>query len=279
MDSGPGASDPACGAATYDGHDGTDFRVRTMADMAAGVPVLATASGTVLRVRDGEPDRLVGTEAERGRLDGRECGNGLVVDHGGGWETQYCHLKKGSVSVAPGDTVSKGDRIGLIGASGAAQFPHVHLTIRRNGEALDPFEGRPVGAGCDGEAAPLWDAATAAEMPSSATALLDMGLASGPVTPDDLVAGPPPSVPAADAPAIVLWAWAISLEAGDRILLRLEGPDGVIAENVTEPLDRSKATYAAYAGRRRAPGPGPFRAAVAILRDGKPIIEREKLFA
>jgi hypothetical protein len=232
----------------------------------------------VLRVRDGEPDRLAATDAEAGRLEGRECGNGLVIDHGGGWETQYCHLREGSVPVAPGQTVSKGERIGMIGASGLAQFPHMHLTIRRDGEALDPFTGRPVkGSSCGGEGTPLWDAAAAAQLPSSATALLDMGLAAGPVTTDELVAGPPPPVPP-DAPAIVLWAWAINLEAGDRVALRLEGPDGVIAEDVTAPLDRAKAAYAAYAGRRRPPGPGPFRAAVAILRDGRPIIERQKLF-
>ena len=277
MDASPEAHDPACRSATDDGHDGTDFRVKTMADMAAGTAVLAVAAGTVLRGRDGAPDLFVATEAEAERLEGRECGNGLVIDHGGGWETQYCHLKRGSVSVAPGQKVSKGDRIGEIGASGLAQFPHVHLTIRRDGEALDPFTGRPVGSGCGREGLPLWDETAAAQLPLSATALLDMGLAAGPVTPDDLAASVP-SAPAPNAPAIVLWAWAINLEEGDRIALRLDGPDGIIAEDVTEPLDRSKAAYAAYAGRKRAPGPGPFRGAVAILRDGKPIIQRERLF-
>src|SRR5690242_4252032 len=54
-------ADPFCGAATYDGHDGTDLRVLSMADVARGVPVVAVADGKVLRGRDGEPDRLIET--------------------------------------------------------------------------------------------------------------------------------------------------------------------------------------------------------------------------
>ena len=40
----------------------------------------------------------------------------MIVEHAEGYETQYCHLRQGSIVVAPGDTVSKGDRIGEIGA-------------------------------------------------------------------------------------------------------------------------------------------------------------------
>src|SRR5258708_7432173 len=59
MDAGAGVVDPYCGPATYDGHDGTDLRIMSMADVARGVSVLAMADGTVLRSRDGVPDHLV----------------------------------------------------------------------------------------------------------------------------------------------------------------------------------------------------------------------------
>ena len=49
MDAGPGVTDPFCGPDTYDGHDGTDLRVLSMADVARGVAVVAVADGTVLR--------------------------------------------------------------------------------------------------------------------------------------------------------------------------------------------------------------------------------------
>jgi murein DD-endopeptidase len=46
-----------CGRQTYDGHKGTDFGIPDEQAMAQGVAVLASADGTVLRVRDGQPDR------------------------------------------------------------------------------------------------------------------------------------------------------------------------------------------------------------------------------
>ena len=41
-------------------------------------------------------------------------GNGVVIDHGGGWISQYSHLRSGSVRVHPGDRVSAGQPLGLV---------------------------------------------------------------------------------------------------------------------------------------------------------------------
>ena len=148
MDPGPDAVDPFCGSATYDGHDGTDLRILSLADVARGVPVIAMADGKVLRLRDGEPDRLVLNDDDRKAVASKECGNGLVIDHGDGLEVQYCHLKQGSISVSAGAIVKRGDHVGEIGASGLAQFPHVHVTVRKNGRKIDPSTGNAIGAGC-----------------------------------------------------------------------------------------------------------------------------------
>ena len=51
---------------------------------SAGVPVLAAAPGVVRGTRDGETDRLVRSDIERAAVKDRECGNGVVIDHGGG---------------------------------------------------------------------------------------------------------------------------------------------------------------------------------------------------
>src|SRR3954454_24863756 len=105
-DTRPGeVADPFCGKATYDGHDGTDLRILSMTDVARGVPVLAVADGTVLRGRDGVPDRLVTTDADRAAVADKECGNGMIVDLGGGYEAQYCHMRQGSLTVKPGNAV------------------------------------------------------------------------------------------------------------------------------------------------------------------------------
>src|SRR5262245_50958990 len=50
--------DPLCGKATYQGHDGWDIRVRSLKELDPPTPVIAVAEGTVIRTRDGVPDRI-----------------------------------------------------------------------------------------------------------------------------------------------------------------------------------------------------------------------------
>ena len=134
-DPGPGVLDYQCGGLSYDGHKGTDFRLPTLTDMLRGVDVLAAAPGVVRGMRDGVPD--VGpTETTAGK----ECGNGVVLRHEGGWKTQYCHMKSGSLLVQPGQKVTAGTVLGQVGLSGKTEFPHLHLSLRHDGEVVDPFD-------------------------------------------------------------------------------------------------------------------------------------------
>ena len=105
-DPGPAAQDFMCEGLSYDGHKGTDFGLPSLAAMDAGVTVIAAAPGIVRGVRDEMADRLYSPQDDT--LSGRDCGNGAVIDHGGGWETQYCHLAQGSLTVASGDVVERG---------------------------------------------------------------------------------------------------------------------------------------------------------------------------
>ena len=150
------ARDFRCKGRTYNAHDGTDFAIRDRAVMEQGVTVIAAAPGTVLRVRDGVEDRALTDEGSKRAIAGRECGNGVVLEHDGGWQTQYCHLRRGSIRVRVGERVERGRPLGLVGLSGRTEFPHVHLTVRRNGQVIDPFTGRLQSAGCGGEEKPLW---------------------------------------------------------------------------------------------------------------------------
>ena len=117
-DPSPGAKDYRCGVMSYDGHDGTDFRIPTLAQQRRGVEVLAAAPGMVRGARDGMNDidvRIAGPQS----VKGKECGNGVAVTHAGGWETQYCHMAKGSLRVHPGDHVERGAVLGLVGENPA----------------------------------------------------------------------------------------------------------------------------------------------------------------
>lgn len=278
-DASAGVRDHACGARTYDGHDGTDFRLLTRAH-AAREPgmVLAAANGRVLRTRNDAPDVSV-REAGRAAVAGRECGNGIVVTHLDGYETQYCHLAKGSVRVRPGETVTAGQPIGQVGLSGATEFPHLHLTLRRNGTVVDPF-APALTEGCRPErdaADSLWEESVRAALTYQAGAVLSAGFADGPVT-QETVEAEATRPPDRAAQAMVAFVHAIGLDTGDVQRLTVTGPDGrVFAENHAPPLVRPRAESLLFAGRRRPPegwAAGTYTATFRVMRAGAVAIER-----
>lgn len=273
-DTGPGAHDFTCGPLSYDGHRGTDFALATLADMFEGVSVLAAASGTVRGVRDGMLDILY-TPETASAVEGRECGNGLVIDHGNGWETQYCHLKQGTVAVETGDIVQTGDVLGDIGLSGKTQFPHLHLSVRKDGTHLDPF-GTAEPATCAlsnvGEDQ-LWET----PLPYTPGGLLDIGFSDAIPEYGDIRAGRAKKVLSADAPAIVLFAFAFGSQAGDQMILETNGPDGEVF-NQTVDLDRTQAQFFRATGirLRSVLTPGTY-VGTATFQRGAEVIDRQQV--
>ena len=94
-------------------HRGTDFRGKT------GTRIKAINSGTVV-------------------LTGNLFfgGNTLIVDHGMGLYSIYMHLSKFNVS--KGDKVSKEEVIGLVGSTGRATGPHLHMSVKLKGVSVNP---------------------------------------------------------------------------------------------------------------------------------------------
>lgn len=94
-------------------HTGLDISAKT------GTPIQVVADGTV-------------TFASRNGA----YGNLVKVDHGNGVETWYAHTSK--MYVTPGQKVTAGDVIALVGSTGNSTGPHLHLEIRINGEHVNP---------------------------------------------------------------------------------------------------------------------------------------------
>jgi hypothetical protein len=100
--------------------------------------------------------------------------------------------------------------------------------------------------------------------------IIQTGFAAAPVSMEALETGPVPEIPSRDTP-IVLFSRGINLLKGDHYRLRLTGPLGIISERKFEPLERNKAQYVAYIGKK-APvagwNPGLYRGLVEVVRDG-----------
>ena len=273
-DPGPGVKDYRCGTMSYDKHNGVDIRIPDMAAQRRGVAVLAAAPGRVARLRDGVTDISVKAPGAP-PVANAECGNGVVVDHGGGWETQYCHLAKGSIGVKVGEAVAAGAPVGRVGMSGNTEYPHLHFLVRQNGRIVDPFApGDPTACGAQ---AGMWRPEVAAKAAYRAGVVLNAGFTDAQFGMEELEAGGLRPFTAA-SPILVAYARAIALLPGDVVELELRGPDGaVLARSRGQPLQRWRAQDLVYVGKRRpAAGwaKGAYVADYRVLRQGKVALSR-----
>jgi murein DD-endopeptidase MepM/ murein hydrolase activator NlpD len=94
-------------------HSGLDVAV------PRGTPIKASAHGKVLAVDDYFFN-----------------GKTVFVDHGNGLISMYCHLDR--IDVQAGESVGKGQRLGLSGMTGRASGPHLHWSVVLNGVMVDP---------------------------------------------------------------------------------------------------------------------------------------------
>ncbi len=118
LESGMGGRRNPFGGRGFEYHEGQDI------DAVYGTPVMVAASGTVT---------IAGRE--------RGYGNVIYVDHGAGLSTRYGHLSQ--IDVKIGQTVTRGQTIGLVGSTGRSTGPHLHYEVRINNQAVDPRQYLP----------------------------------------------------------------------------------------------------------------------------------------
>ncbi|MFD1344149.1 M23 family metallopeptidase [Litorisediminicola beolgyonensis] len=266
---GEGALDHACGPKTRDGHNGTDIALMSFAQLEAGITVRAAAPGIVAAMRDGMEDRPV-SPANAAEIKGRECGNAVRITHETGFETLYCHLKRGSVRVTTGMPVEAGTPLGQIGMSGESNFPHLHLTLLRDGSAVDPFA--PDAATCANASAPLW-----IDTPGYDRAgLFTAGFSDRSPTLDGVATGSARVTRVPPDAALVLYGFAFHVEDGDLIALVVEGPGGPLFSQDVPIADGQTRLFRAF-GRAAPPqgwAPGDYRGTVTLSRDGRVLARR-----
>lgn len=280
-DAGSGWRDYTCGSLSYDGHSGTDFRLPDLASMQAGVNVLAASAGTVAAVRDGEPDLAVSWRG-RAALNGKDAGNTVRITHADGWETQYSHLKRGSVRVRAGQQVAAGAVLGQVGLSGKTEFPHVDFAVRHHGVPVDPFAPNSPGCGQVGEnrGENLWDAALAPALAYRPTGVLVAGFAPVPPERDTAQAGGYATAQIQpDSPALIFWMELFGLQQGDVLELTLTGPDETPVAASRSVAAGNKAVWFAFAGKRRSAHawpPGSYAGRVILRRGDRIVIDAQR---
>ena len=105
-------------------HRGVDLGKRHLTET-----VIAHTAGTVTAVQTGRKNN-------KGATGTASYGNYVKLDHGDGYATLYAHLA--SVAVKVGQTVKRGDALGVMGNSGNSYGTHLHFEVRANNVRIDP---------------------------------------------------------------------------------------------------------------------------------------------
>lgn len=109
-------------------HEGTGQRLTDY--YAFGTPVTAPADGTVVAVEDSLRDHPKPGSAQVEYRTWNIAGNHVVIKHDDGEYSTLAHLREDSVTVTPGDAVSRGDVVGECGNSGMSTEPHLHFQVQ-----------------------------------------------------------------------------------------------------------------------------------------------------
>ena len=265
---GPGQGDYACGLKSRDGHTGTDFALLDHAAMEHGVDVLAAAPGVVDATRDGMPDTPY-DPSDADLLKGRECGNAVRIKHAGGYQTLYCHLKHGSVSVARGDPISLGEPLGKVGMSGQSNYPHVHVTVLKDSQTIDPFSPAG-GTECGADVKGLWQTA----LPYARTGLFTAGFSNAVPEFADVKSGKARVTDSARQAPLVLYGHLFYPQTGDTLSFRAMGPNGMIFEHFARVKQTRAQMFRAYGKKAPAGGwpTGLYRGYITLARDDGTIL-------
>ena len=91
---------------------------------------------TIIAIQSGKVITVVNKYKGRNLAGG--YGNYIVIQHGNGFTTKYCHLKYNSIKVSIGDIVKKEQEIAYMGETGDTFGAHLHFEVLKNGKTTNP---------------------------------------------------------------------------------------------------------------------------------------------
>lgn len=285
MDPSKNAKDHTCGFLTYDGHRGTDFRLRTLVDMETGVPVLAAADGVVSNLRDGVADQYLEDypAALRPRIKGTGLGNAVILTHDNGLKTIYAHLKMNSVAVTKSQKVKRGDILGYVGLSGLTEFPHLHFQVMSGRAVIDPFSGSQKNTPCTHTETSLWSEAARQELEYQPTGFLVTGFSA--TIPKDRRAlesgNMQQSLLPPNSQTLIFWSLYYGSQKDDIVTLTITGPDNQqIKEYSPKRVSKNQISKYFFVGIKQPKSgwqKGEYRGQITINRSSTTIIEKAKI--
>lgn len=105
-------------------HNGNHGAIDIVHSINTSADIVATASGTVIVAEN----KTQGSTYPNGP---QTYGNYVVIDHGNGYYTLYGHMKYNSIIVEVGDSVNKGQKLGIMGTTGYSTGNHLHFEVRQ----------------------------------------------------------------------------------------------------------------------------------------------------
>mgnify|MGYP003385809337 FL=1 len=245
------AQDYSCGPSAAEGDSFLRIGLADATAIPLDMMVLAAQGGVVKDANDGISDRVIASRKQlaAGSLN---CGNGIVIDHGMGLQSAYCHLRKGSIKVKKGDRVMKGQVIASAGQSGLATWPQLGFAILKSGYMVDPVTGNTSAEGCGFKERPII-ALPPEFMSYQPAAIVSMGFSISPADREAIALGGAPRFATINREerTINLWAMVLGIHTGDEVDIRIRDPRGRTFQNQNFVADKDYDRLPVNVGRDR----------------------------
>jgi hypothetical protein len=241
-----------CKSKTYPGNIGTAFATRRNDHMNNSVEVISPINGRVKSVKDGINDISI-NEIDRQSPVSDKCGNFVILVQDD-FEIELCHLKKNSITVKVNDEVKVGQNIGQVGLSGATEYPHLHVNLRKikankKYVEVDPFYGEQKECGLTPKS--LWTNPQQMEKQAAKTGIIyNYGFAFNEIVAEEVRLWQKNNVTQPPTPnSIIGFVDIFSVNAGDKISLKIVDEMGKELASKTKEFNQYQNRYFIYVSK------------------------------